>query len=145
MPKDRVTDDTYLGSVLKRGDTIYHEVQTETLKAYGLDTIWLNDKNLNRLKALTSKGLPSVVNILHRGSVNEGTLRGGHVIMVTNYDPIKKRFTISDPYGSLESDYTDHSTLVYTMPENIFTARWQGGMRVLTRTQSDNFEMSNQY
>jgi uncharacterized protein YvpB len=144
LQKPKVTDDEYLASVLKRGDTIYHEVQTTTLKVYGLDTVWDDSGNEERLKKITSQGLPVVINILHRGSVLKGTLYGGHIIVVTNYDPIKKSFTVHDPYGLLESDYKDYSKLVYQEPENLLMARWQGGARYLSKTQTQKFNLMSQ-
>lgn len=140
--KPQVTDDVYLFSVLKRGDTIYHEVQTRTLIAYGLDTVWNDDENLDRVKSILRKGYPVVVNILHRGSVNQGTLRGGHIIVLRSYDGDK--FAVSDPYGILESNYNDYSKFTYYMSEAIFKARWQGGYRTISNKQAELFEIEKQ-
>jgi uncharacterized protein YvpB len=142
--KPQVEDDVYLASVLKRGDTIYHEVQTASLDAYGLNTVWNIDKNLSRIKAILKNGYPVVVNILHRGSVTQGTLRGGHIIVLRSYDEKTKQFAVSDPYGLLESDYKDFSKFTYSMSENIFSKRWQSGYRTISNAQADKFGIARQ-
>jgi uncharacterized protein YvpB len=142
--KPQVEDDIYLASVLKRGDTIYHEIQTQALKAYGLDSVWNTDRNLSRVKAILKNGYPVVVNILHRGSITKGTLRGGHIIVLRSYDEKTKQFAVSDPYGLLESDYKDFSKFTYFMNENIFNSRWQGGYRTISNSQADIFKIERQ-
>lgn len=143
MGKEIVSDDVYLGSVLRRGDTIYHEVQTSTLLAYGLDTYWGNDANFARVRASLEAGYPVAVNILHRGSISQGTLRGGHVIVLRAIDTKRGVIKVTDPYGLLESNYQDYSKFEYEIRISNFEARWQGGYRMLTNTQARKFGLTD--
>lgn len=129
-----VPDDTYLSSVLKRGDTTDHEVQTRTLRAYGLDSVWDTSGSFSKMIRTLDEGFPIVVNLLHRGKVGNcgaGALRGGHVVLVRSYYTNTAGqivFRVSDPYGQICSDYKDHK-LDYDLAEVQFKARWQGGAR----------------
>jgi Peptidase_C39 like family len=137
-----VADDVYLASVLRRGDTIYHEVQTETLKAYGLDTYWGDDANWDRVRASLEAGYPVAVNILHRGDLN-GVLRGGHIITLRGVDLEKGTIKVTDPYGLLKSNYRDYSSFEYDLRISEFITRWQGGYRMLTNTQARKLELAD--
>jgi hypothetical protein len=148
---DFVPDDTYLASVLRRGDTIYHGIQTTTLEAYGLGTVWHNDGNLDRIKKVAEQGYPVVVNIIHRGKVEGhgfGALRGsGHIIVIRDWDPKTKMFTIADPYGSLAKGYPASSNPAdgnYKMSSSEFSIRHQGGYRLLSNKQADLLGLDRQ-
>ncbi|GEM_PF-4909366 len=120
-------DDGYLQKVLANGDTIYHEVQTETLAEYGFSTKWMGDADLDFVEDLIDAGFPVVVNILHRGSTVAP--RGGHIIMLIGR---KSGYWIAhDPYGTLESDYTNTNGAYSRIKEQVFKIRWQGGYRIL--------------
>lgn len=142
LNRNLVADDVYLGSVLKRGDTIYHEIQTAALLAYGLDTYWDDNANMGRLTASLEAGYPVVVNILHRGIIGR-SLRGGHIILLRSIDTEKGTIQVSDPYGLLESDYKDYSKFDYTLRISDFEQRWQGGARYLTNTQARKLQLSD--
>ncbi|MEM8641473.1 MAG: C39 family peptidase [Cyanobacteria bacterium P01_G01_bin.54] len=120
-------DDDYLRKVLSYGDTIYHGVQTKTIKAYGYSTKWMTDRDLPFVKDLLKTGFPVVCNILHRGSVSSP--RGGHVIMLIAYDG--STLTAHDPYGTVTSNYTNTNGAYSKISESEFKARWQGGYRIL--------------
>lgn len=137
-----IDDDDFLDSVMKRGDTTVHDVQTRSLKAWGLESTWNTNRNMTRVKKMTSEGMPTVVNILHRGVVGgrgARALRGGHMIVLRYYDPITKKFTVADPYGSLASGYKNEGIEAgnYEITEAEFRSRWQGGYRTLTLNQSN--------
>lgn len=147
--EQKVLDDDYLTSVMKRGDTTDHSVQTRSLKAWGLDTVWRTNANRVLVKQITTEGLPVVVNILHRGRVGlngVGVLRGGHCVVLRNYDPVKKVFEVADPYGALASNYAQGSVEAgnYTMSESEFFTRWQGGYRTLSAAQTTEFNLNRQ-
>ncbi|MDB9389819.1 C39 family peptidase [Microcystis aeruginosa] len=120
-------DDSYLKKVLANGDTIYHDVQTETIAEYGFNTKWMTDADLDFVEDLVITGFPVVVNILHRGSTVSP--RGGHIILLIGY---KDGYWIThDPYGTLASNYTDTNGAYSRIKERDFIARWQGGYRTL--------------
>lgn len=141
MGKDLVADDIYLGSVLRRGDTIYHEVQTATLQAYGLDSYWSTSANFEQLAKSLENGYPVSVNILHRGSLT-GVLRGGHIIVLRAIDLKRGVIKVSDPYGNLKTDYKGGS-MEYEISVGEFNRRWQGGARYLTNVQARKFGLTD--
>lgn len=120
-------DDAYTRKVFEYGDTIYHENQTAAIKAYGFSTKWMTDEDLPFVDALLEAGFPVVVNILHRGSTEAP--RGGHVILLVGQSD--KGYVAQDPYGTLESNYTEHFGRLARISTRQFTARWQGGYRIL--------------
>ncbi|MDJ0718128.1 MAG: C39 family peptidase [Prochloraceae cyanobacterium] len=120
-------DDSYLKKVLANGDTIYHHIQSETIAEYGFKTKWMTDADLDFVEDLVDTGFPVVVNILHRGSMSEP--RGGHIIMLIGR---KKGYWIAhDPYGTLQSNYSVTDGQYSRISEREFSARWQGGYRIL--------------
>lgn len=120
-------DDRYLRTVLDIGDTIYHEVQTSAIKKYGFASKWLDDGDHRLLNAIVAAGIPATVNILHRGSI--ATPRGGHIILICG----KRNGTwiVQDPYGTLESGYSDEDGEHSKIDNEELLARWQGGYRVI--------------
>ncbi|NES84771.1 MAG: hypothetical protein F6K10_27040 [Moorea sp. SIO2B7] len=120
-------DDGYLKKVLANGDTIYHHIQTETIAEYGFKTKWMTDADLDFVEDLVDTGFPVVVNILHRGSTVAP--RGGHIIMLIGK---KGGYWIAhDPYGTLESNYSVTDGQYSRISEKEFSARSQGGYRIL--------------
>jgi hypothetical protein len=127
-------DDGYLQKVLSIGDTTEHWVQTAALKGYGYSTKWCETKPINQrrelqyLDALLTAGIPVVVNILHRGSKQRPT--GGHVIMLVGITATD--YLAQDPYGTLDSNYSDSNGRLDGIDREEFLQRWQGGYRILT-------------
>ncbi|NET58792.1 MAG: glycoside hydrolase family protein [Symploca sp. SIO2E6] len=121
------TDDEYLRTVLKYGDTIYHNAQTSAIKEYGFNTKWMTDEDLLFIEALVDCGFPVVVNILHRGT--ESAPRGGHIIMLIGRK--QGKWIAHDPYGTLESNYSNTNGAYSRITESEFANRWQGGYRIL--------------
>lgn len=123
-------DDEYIREVFKRGDTIYHGVQTRVIKeVYKLNTKWNGDADWPFVKALAEVGFPVVCNILHRGPISAP--RGGHIIMIIGYDCNSKELIVHDPYGTLQSNYKVTNGAFSRIKEKEFLTRWQGGYRVL--------------
>lgn len=126
-------DDGYLKKVLSIGDTIYHENQTDAIKAYGFSTKWVGSNgdrdDRDCVDALLDAGFPVVVNILHRGSIDVPT--GGHVICLIGKRKESESYIAHDPYGTLASNYTNSKGAYSKIDLTNFIARWQGGYRVL--------------
>jgi Peptidase_C39 like family len=126
-------DDGYLEKVLSIGDTTDHWTQTAAIKAYGYSTKWVETKTINQrrelelLSGLLTTGIPVVVNIAHRGSRSRPT--GGHVIMLVGAS--NNDYLCQDPYGTLESSYTDTNGRLNSIDKEEFLQRWQGGYRIL--------------
>ena len=122
-------DDGYLSTVLSIGDTTEHWAQTSALKRYGFDTVWNTDKDYDKVSELLQAGIPVVVNILHRGTL--AAPKGGHIIMLVGENKSSGINTAQDPYGTLQSNYTDTDGRLDVIRTAIFKRRWQGGYRTL--------------
>jgi|GEM_PF-3794578 len=121
------TDDGYLKTVLQYADTIYHHAQTSAIKHYGFKTKWMTDEDLLFIEALIDCGFPVVVNILHRGP--QSAPRGGHIILLIGRK--EGQWIAHDPYGTLESGYSNTNGQFSRISESEFSNRWQGGYRIL--------------
>lgn len=122
-------DDAYLDKVLSYGDSPDHNAQTAAILAYGFNTKWLELGKVSDLSELLNVGIPIVVNILHRGSLEAP--RGGHVIMLVGYNAENAEFLCQDPYGTLRSDYQDSNGRLSRISVDEFSSRWQEGWRIL--------------
>ena len=120
-------DNPYTRVVFSFGDTIYHENQSAAIKQYGFSTKWMTDNDLPFVVELLEAGFPVVVNILHRGSTEAP--RGGHVIMLAGNR--SGEFVAQDPFGTLDSAYTQFNGALSRIDKLEFEARWQGGYRIL--------------
>jgi hypothetical protein len=121
-------DDGYLKKVLANGDTTRHDIQTKTIAEYGFKTKWMTDADLDFVEDLVDTGFPVVVNILHRGSTV--TPRGGHIILLIGKK--SDEWIAHDPYGTLESNYSVTDGKFSQIAQKEFSARWQGGYRILS-------------
>lgn len=126
-PKGLGGDDGYLKKVLDIGDTIYHHVQTQAIQKYGFDTKWMTDGDYPFIEDLICEGFPVVVNILHRGSTCAP--RGGHIVLLIGNK--SGSFIAHDPYGTLNSNYSNQHGKFSKIDEEEFKIRWQGGYRIL--------------
>jgi uncharacterized Fe-S cluster protein YjdI len=124
-------DNEYLKKVLTYGDTTDHNVQTKTLSSYGLKTSWKTDKDETAVRKLLSVKTPVVVNILHRGTFPN--FRGGHMILLYDFDNVTGEYIYHDPYGTLKSNYKRGSNgKSNRIRAKEFMDRWQGGYRITT-------------
>lgn len=125
--KPGITDDAYLKRVVPVGDTTIHSVQTTVIKQYGFSTKWKTNRDISFVTELLRAGIPTVVNILHRGPISSP--RGGHVICLI---AIKDKTLIShDPYGTLGSNYRNTNGAYDQIPIDVFMKRWQGHYRIM--------------
>jgi hypothetical protein len=146
---DFVSDDTYIGSVYKRGRSQDHYIHDQALSAYGLDTVWRDDGDIDRIIRLTTQGFPTTVNILHRGKVGNsgvGRLAGGHCVLIRRYNSETKKFTVADPWGKLSNNYASKGIEDgnYEMSLAEFKVRHQGGYRILKEAQAKRLGLDKQ-
>lgn len=120
------TDDEYYQVVRKYGDTTYHDVQTKALKHVGVRSTWHMNLDFDDLDQSLEAGLPIVIAILHRGSLQSPT--GGHIIVVIG-NTATKDYICHDPFGSLmdpggayTGDPNNGRSVVY--PRYVLTRRW---------------------
>jgi hypothetical protein len=116
-------DDEYYQYVRKHGDTTDHGVQTNALEDIGIKSTWNTDLDFADLDKSLEAGLPIVIGILHRGSLEYPT--GGHMLVVVGRTP-ERDYICNDPYGSVLDGYTSDPNngkgVVY--PRNMLRYRW---------------------
>lgn len=92
------SDDQYYQIVRKYGDTTDHGAQTKALAEIKIKSTWHTTLNFADLDQSLEAGLPIVIGILHRGSLNAPT--GGHMIVVIGRTA-NRDYICHDPFGSL--------------------------------------------
>lgn len=105
LPVGPKGDDVYLRKVLSLGDSTVHNIQTQALKSYGLDSVWSKNLTFDQLDQHLEKTGPIVAGILHRGPNNNPTRNSGHMIVIHTKLP-NGNYVCHDPFGDLNSGYS---------------------------------------
>jgi len=105
LPKGVKGDDAYLKKVLTLGDSTNHTVQTQALRSYGLDSVWMTTLTFDLLDEHLEKVGPIVAGILHRGPHSNPTKNSGHMIVI-HTKLTNGNYVCHDPYGDLYDGYT---------------------------------------
>jgi len=117
-------DDEYYQYVIKYGDTTSPDAQTAALKELGIKSQWRTDLDFDDLDKSLSAGLPIVIGILHRGTLDNPT-GGGHILVVIGRT-VDGDYIVHDPYGNVLDGYTSDVNngkgAVY--PKNVLKRRW---------------------
>lgn len=96
-------DDEYYQVVRRYGDTTDHGAQTQALAAIKIHSTWNTNLDFEDLDKSLASGLPIVIGILHRGSLDNPT--GGHMIVVTGKNNAGD-YWVNDPFGTIADGYT---------------------------------------
>jgi GH24 family phage-related lysozyme (muramidase)/uncharacterized protein YvpB len=92
-------DDTYLGRVLRYGDTIHPAAQIKALAHYGVQARFDQACTPDVVKAQIDRGIPVPLGCIHKGGLNN--LHGdGHWIIAIGYDD--NSLIVNDPYGEMD-------------------------------------------
>lgn len=120
------TDDEYYQIVRQYGDTTDHGAQTQALNHIGIRSTWHTNLGFEQLDQSLEAGLPIVIGILHRGSLQSPT--GGHMVVVIGRTE-SKDYICHDPFGSLldpgggyTGDPRNGKQVIY--PRYVLTHRW---------------------
>jgi predicted chitinase len=119
LPAGPKGDDVYLKKVLSLGDSTDHNIQTQALKSFGLDSVWSTNLTFNQLDEHLEKTGPIVAGILHRGPNNNPTRNSGHMIVIHTKLP-NGNYVCHDPFGDM---YKGYSTPVID-GKNVVYERW---------------------
>ena len=92
-------DDTYLGRVLRYGDTTDADSQIKALASYGVKASLIRNAAWGTIKAQIDRGIPVPIGILHKGPVVAPS-GGGHWICVIGYSD--DAVIVHDPFGELD-------------------------------------------
>lgn len=116
-------DDEYYKYVIKHGDTTDHGAQTRALNDLQIHSTWHTNLDFEDLDHSLETGLPIVIGIYHRGTLEAPT--GGHMLVVIGRTA-SGDYICNDPYGSVldnyQSDPESGNGVVY--PRQVLTHRW---------------------
>ena len=114
-------DDEYFQYVIKYGDSTDHNAQTKALTEIGIKSTWCTNLDFDDLDKSLKSGLPIVLGINHRGSLENST--GGHMIVVIGRTK-SGDYLVHDPYGDLMTDYSTDKGEKLTYTRHVLTSRW---------------------
>lgn len=100
-PKSIQTDDDYVATVFRKGDTTSASAQLAALGEYDVKAEFKQDGGWSDIDAQLTLGIPVPIGILHKGSVNNPT-GGGHWIIVIGRNKDNTAYIVHDPYGDLD-------------------------------------------
>jgi hypothetical protein len=92
-------DDTYLGRVLRYGDTTDSVSQLKALQSFGVEASLTHAGNWSTITEQIDRGIPVPIGILHKGPVTAPT-GGGHWICAIGYSD--DALIVHDPFGELD-------------------------------------------
>lgn len=95
------SDDQYINTVFKYGDTTSPTAQLEALQDYGLAASFKQNGSWDDIDDLLEKGIPVPIGILHRGPVSNPT-GGGHWLVIIGRTADGKSVYVNDPFGDLD-------------------------------------------
>jgi lysozyme len=100
-PSSISSDDQYINTVFKHGDTTNPSAQLEALQDYGLAASFRQNGSWDDIDELLDRGIPIPIGILHKGPVTNPT-GGGHWLVIIGRTADGKSVYVNDPFGELD-------------------------------------------
>jgi GH24 family phage-related lysozyme (muramidase) len=100
-PNSIKSDDQYINTVFKYGDTTSPSAQISALEDYGVSASFRQDGSWQDIEELLQRGIPVPIGILHKGPVSNPS-GGGHWLTVIGITADKKALYVNDPFGDLD-------------------------------------------
>jgi len=100
-PNSIKSDDQYISTVFKYGDTTSPSAQISALEDYGVSASFRQDGSWQDIEELLQRGIPVPIGILHKGPVSYPS-GGGHWLTVIGVTADKKALYVNDPFGDLD-------------------------------------------
>ena len=100
-PNSIKSDDQYISTVFKYGDTTSPSAQISALEDYGVSASFKQDGSWQDIEELLQRGIPVPIGILHKGPVSNPS-GGGHWLTVIGVTADKKALYVNDPFGDLD-------------------------------------------
>jgi GH24 family phage-related lysozyme (muramidase) len=100
-PNSIKSDDQYISTVFKYGDTTSPSAQISALEDYGVSASFRQDGSWQDIEELLQRGIPVPIGILHKGPVSNPS-GGGHWLVVIGITADKKALYVNDPFGDLD-------------------------------------------
>jgi lysozyme len=126
-PNSIKSDDQYISTVFKYGDTTSPSAQISALEDYGVSASFKQNCSWDAVEKLIQEGIPVPIGILHRGSVFHPT-GGGHWIVVIGLNANKSHLWVHDPFGELDlinGNYLNTKGDRKLYSKKNLTPRWQ--------------------
>ena len=100
-PNSITSDDQYINTVFKYGDTTSPNAQLEALQDYGLSASFKQNGSWQDIDALLEKGIPVPIGVLHKGRVGNPT-GGGHWLVIIGRTVDGTGVYVNDPFGEMD-------------------------------------------
>lgn len=123
-PNTKLTLDNYIRIVNKYGDTTSNTVQTLAMNEVGLKSSFLTNFSFHDLNLELEQNRPVSLGILHRGSETSPT-GGGHWIICIGVTADKKTYICHDPWGDINTGYSNTNGNSVRISKSTLQARWQ--------------------
>lgn len=100
-PESIKSDDEYMITVYKYGDTTDASAQIMALEHYGLAAEFKQNGGWADIDSQLSEGIPIPIGVLHHGSAQNPT-GGGHWLVVIGRNEAGDAYYVNDPYGEMD-------------------------------------------
>jgi len=100
-PSSITSDDEYMVTVYKYGDTTEPSAQVTALEQYGLNVEFRQDGGWSDIDSQLAKGFPIPIGVLHHGPVSKPS-GGGHWLTIIGRNEDNTAYVVNDPYGEMD-------------------------------------------
>ena len=100
-PNSITSDDEYMVTVYKYGDTTEPSVQVTALEQHGLKVEFRQDGGWSDIDSQLAKGFPIPIGVLHHGPVSKPS-GGGHWLTIIGRNEDNTAYVVNDPYGEMD-------------------------------------------
>ena len=100
-PNSITSDDEYMVTVYKYGDTTEPSAQVTALEQHGLKVEFRQDGGWSDIDSQLAKGFPIPIGVLHHGPVNKPS-GGGHWLTIIGRNEDNTAYVVNDPYGEMD-------------------------------------------
>jgi len=100
-PNSITSDDEYMVTVYKYGDTTEPSAQVTALEQHGLDVKFRQDGGWSDIDSQLAKGFPIPIGVLHHGPVSKPS-GGGHWLTIIGRNEDNTAYVVNDPYGEMD-------------------------------------------
>ena len=100
-PNSITSDDEYMVTVYKYGDTTEPSAQVTALEQHGLNVEFRQDGGWSDIDSQLAKGFPIPIGVLHHGPVSKPS-GGGHWLTIIGRNEDNTAYVVNDPYGEMD-------------------------------------------
>ena len=100
-PNSITSDDEYMVTVYKYGDTTEPSAQVTALEQHGLNVAFRQDGGWSDIDSQLAKGFPIPIGVLHHGPVSKPS-GGGHWLTIIGRNEDNTAYVVNDPYGEMD-------------------------------------------